>query len=52
MARSGDADQADDLAVLHHKLSTDRLKTVLFAGQSDDEANPDLAITPDSWKIP
>tara|TARA_R110002074_G_scaffold354774_4_gene526661 strand:- start:2867 stop:3601 length:735 start_codon:yes stop_codon:yes gene_type:complete len=46
------ADQADDLAVLHHKLSTDRLKTVLFGGMSDDEATPDLAITPDSWEIP
>ncbi len=32
-----DADTADELAVLHHKLTTERIKKVLFSGVFDDK---------------
>lgn len=47
-----DADRADDLAVLHHKLTTERLKKVLFSSMSDGENAPNLKSDPDRWHFP
>ena len=46
-----DAERADALAVLHHQLTTQRLKQVLFSNMSDGEAAPDLAIDPGIWQL-
>ena len=46
-----DAERADALAVLHHQLTTQRLKQVLFSNMSDGETAPDLAIDPGIWQL-
>jgi len=46
-----DADQADELAVMHHKLTTERLKKVLFSSMSDKGTTLSLKINPSHWKF-
>jgi DNA-binding GntR family transcriptional regulator len=45
------AERADELAVLHHQLTTQRLKKVLFSNVSDGEAMPHLRIDPNLWQL-
>ena len=45
-----DAATADKLAVLHHKLTTDRLKKVLFSSMTDDAQAPNLTTVSGDWK--
>lgn len=44
-----DAEWADELAVLHHQLTTQRLKKVLFSNGLDGTTTPTLNIDPDLW---
>ena len=46
-----DAAAADDLAVLHHKLTTDRLKKVLFSSMTDDGQTPNLEFVSGNWQM-
>lgn len=46
-----DVDKADELAVLHHQLTAERLKKVLFSSMSDGGKPPDLKIRPDRWEF-
>jgi DNA-binding GntR family transcriptional regulator len=40
--KNADAELADELAVLHHRLTTERLKKVLFSNTSDGSSAPNL----------
>ncbi len=46
-----DAETADELAVLHHKLTTDRLKKILFSSMTDDGEAPDLKAVSGNWQM-
>ena len=44
-----DAEQADALAVMHHELTTQRLKKVLFSSMTEGKLMPDLNIDAGFW---
>lgn len=50
--QDADVETADELAVAHHRLTTERLKKVLFANMSDGENAPNLSTNPDRWGFP
>lgn len=42
-----DTDKADELAVMHHRLTTERLKLILFSSNYSGKDAPDLKLDPD-----
>lgn len=50
--QDADAETADELAAVHHRLTTERLKKVLFANMADGASSPDLNTNPHRWEFP
>jgi hypothetical protein len=50
--KNADAELADELAVLHHRLTTERLKKVLFSNTSDGSNAPNLEFVQTDGNFP